>query len=298
LDAKGFRLLTRAAVLLNNKRLIDQFTGEIAVCVCGNFVTLPSEVDTVLGIQVDGDPTIIRNEWFTYHINGTGDEGWTPPNFADILGSNFCTFRDPDRPVRIAARIRNASDANKKVRMFGWDANGERIYSLDAAGQKVDGWWVPTPWNKVQWNSAVNPVVKIDYGFKEQTTDFVDLYAVDPDTGEAISKLASWRPDETTPRYIRIRVDSENVVRVKFRRRDIRITTTEDYINCDHEEAFLLAVRAVAKRDDDKLTEARAYEEEAARLIKEQADKRRPGGIAPLQVIDQTVGGCNHGMFY
>lgn len=297
-DAYCLRRVTEAQRLLSNKGLIDPLIGEIAICVCNGFVTLPREVHTVLGVQVDTEPAILRNEWYTYHINGSGDIGYTPYRFTDVLGSNFCTFRDPDRAVRLIANVRSAADVNKKLRVYGWDENGERIYSTGKNGNKEDGFLVPTMFGSHSWNSAVSPIKKIDRIAKDVTSDYIDLAAVDPTTNQIVSKLGSYRPDETAPTYTRIRVPEAEVVRVKFKRRDAEIRSDEDWINCDNAAAFILALRSVQARMDGKLSDAREYEMEAVRMIKEDMLAANHGGIAPPQVVVNELPWKKHGLFY
>lgn len=297
-DADARRRTTDAVELLNQKGLIDPLTGELAVCVCNNFATLPPEVDQPLAIQVDTQPAIIRNEWFTYHVNGPGDLGWTQCGFADILGQNFCTIRDPDIPVYLVAQIQNQSDANKKLRVFGWDASGNRIYTTGPDGSKIDGFLVPLIWNRMAPNSAVPAVAKIDGIRKDTTLDFVDLYAVDPATNEVISKLGNYRPEEIVPKYVRIRVPGGNVVRVKYRRRDFEIVGDDSWINCESRLGLLMAIKSVVARLNGQDAVADAYESSAVRYVKEKAKSQRPGGIAPAQIIDHQLPHQSTGMFY
>lgn len=298
LDSRGYGIVTAAANLLSEKGLIDTLVGEMSLCVCGNYVTLPPEVDSVLGVQVDGSPVLIRNEWFTYHLNGPGDQNWTATGFGDVLGQNYCTFRDPDRPVKLAASLRSATDNNKKIRFFGWKQDGERIYTPDANGTMQDGFYLPTVYGSLLTPKDVDPIVKIDRSFKDATTDAVDIYAVDPDTSEVISKLAIYRSNETQPRYLRIRINADNVVRIKYRRRDFKVSSLDDWVNVDHEEAFLLAIKAVAKRRAEQFDVADSCEATAVRLIKERNKARKGGGFSPPQVLVSTVNRYGVGLHY
>jgi hypothetical protein len=297
-DDVAKRRVTDAVELLTNKGLIDPLTGEIAVCVCSNFVTLPAEVETPLAIQVDTQPTVIRNEWFTYHVNGMGDRGWTNVGFADILGQNFCTIRDPDRAVLLVTKLANNADANKKLRVYGWDADGKRIYTTGPDGNKIDGFLVPMMANKSAPNGAVPAIAKIDMIRKDVTLDYVDLYAVDPATNEVISTLGVYRPDEVVPKYVRLRVPEKNVVRVKFKRRDFEVRHDDDWLNVESRLGLIMAVKAVVARLNGQDAQADAYEMSAIRYVKDKSRSQRPGGIVPPQVIDHQLPNTSSGMFY
>lgn len=298
LNDRAYRIFSEAAELLTDKGLIDQLVGEISICVCAGFATLPPEVDTPLGVKVDAVPAILRNQWFTYHVNGPGDRGYTSCGYADILGNQFCTARDPDRPVKLALGIRSAQDAGKEFRVYGWDEDGERIHTPDADGQMQDGFLIPTIFGSLRTPTDVNPIVRFDRISKDEFVDFCDLYAVDPDTDEAISLLGSYRPKEKTPAYTRIRTSAKQVVTVKFRRRDFEIVGEDDWIACDHKAAFLTACKAVVRRRAEQWAAAEELEKIAIRMIKERQASRRPGGISPPQVTVSATN-CHHsGMFY
>jgi hypothetical protein len=296
----AFRRLTDAVRLLTNKTLIDSQVGEIAVCVCGNFATLPPEVQTILGMTVDGCPTILRDQWFQYHINGPGDTGYTPFPFGDILGNNFPTIRDPAEPVKVAARIAAASDSNKQLRCFGWAENGDRIMTTNADGTMEDGFLVPTIFGKILTNADAPPIAKFDRVYKETTADMVEMFGVDPDTDTAITLLGKYRPRENTPAYTRIRTPQTQVVRVKYKRRVFEIEDQYDWIPVENREALLHAVRAVKLRLDFKYSAAREAEEFAGKAVLNDTISNMPGGIKPPQVINNELSRTTAGssMFY
>lgn len=297
-NERAYRIYSRASRLLADKGLSPGLVQEISICCCAGFFTLPREVEQVLGIQVNSMAVIPRNEWFQYHISGPGDADYTPCGYADILTQNACTARDPDRPVNLALRVRSAQDANKMFRVGAWYENGEKAYSANSAGQMKEGFLMPTIFGALRTPAGIDPVTKIDWISKEKFVDWCELYAVDPDTNEAISLLGKYAPDEIQPQYVRIRTTAENVVRVKFRRRNFDVTSEDDWIPVDNVDAFLLASRAVVKRDAEQYDAARWCEAEAERLLKETIRARRPGGIAPPQVTVTATNFGSRGLHY
>lgn len=288
-DDVAYRRLTDAVRLLTNKALIDSQLGEIAVCVCGNFITLPPEVQTVLGMTVDGAPALLRDQWFTYHINGPGDTGYTPFNFGDVLGSHFPTIRDPAGPVALATKINAASDSNKQIRVFGWDEAGDRIMTTGPSGNMEDGFLVPTVFGRTLINSDAPSIVKIDRVYKDDTADMVDLYAIDPTTMEAVSLLGRYRPKENTPAYTRVRVAAKNAIRVKYRTRIFEIHDQYDWIPVDNREALIHALRAVKYRLDGKYSAGADAAQLARDLVLEDTNANRPAGIHPPQIINNSL---------
>lgn len=288
-DDYAFRRLTDAVNLLANKNVFNPTLGELAVCVCNNFATLPPEVKTVLGITVDGCPAILRDQWFIYSINGPGDTGFTPFSFAQVLGHDFCTIRDPESAVKLGARIRNASDQNKQLRIFGWDANGERILSSGPDGNKEDGFLVPLVFGRVLVNSEAPAIAKIDRVYKDETSDMVDLFAIDPTTLEATSLLGRYRPKETAPSYMRIRVPEKQVVRVKYKRRVFDVEDQYTWLPIENRQALIHAIRAVKFYLDGKYGSGQEAEGFAVRVSREEKQAEEPGGIHPPQVINNEL---------
>lgn len=301
INERAYMLLTAGIKLMNDKGLIDPLIAELAICNCNGFVTLPPEVRQVLGVTISGSPSLLRNEWFSYHVNGPGDAGRTPCGFTDVMGT-FCTFRDPDRPVYLAARIYSAADANTKVRVYGFAANGDRIYTPGADGTNANGFLVPTLWQNgvsiLAPNADAPAIVKIDQIQLDARVDYLDLLAVDPDTNAIISLVGRYRPDETAPQYQRIRVESKEVVRVKYKRRDFKITGPDDWINSDNLLALINATRAAKLMLDGELQQALTYSAIAEGLLKDENRSNKPGGIAPPQVVVDGVDGDNSNMFY
>jgi len=285
----AYRRLTDAVNLLTNKSLINSQVGEITVCVCGNFVTLPPEVQTVVGMTVDGVPTIIRDQWFTYHINGTGDTGYTPFPFSDVLGNDFPTIREPDKPLKLAARILSAADQNKVLRVFGWAENGDRIMTQGPEGNMEDGFLVPMIYGQIRTNSDVLPIAKIERVLKDKTQDQVELFGVDPDTDIATTLLGRYRPNETLPAYTRIRTPQTQAVRIKYKRRVFEVEDQYDWIPVNNREALIHAIRAVKYRIDGRYDDALSAEMTASRLVLEETNALRPAGIKPPQVINNEL---------
>lgn len=281
---RAYRIFTEAAELLADKGLIDDLVGTMTICCCSNFTTLPPEVDTPLAVSVDGCPAILRNQWFDYHVNGPGERDWTPVGYADILGNNFCTARDPESPVKLGLIIRSVSDANRMFRVYGTAQNGERIYQRNAAGDLQDGFLVPSVYDDIRPAADIAAIAQIERISLEEFADYVDLVGIDPDTNEVTTLLGRYRPGETTPRYTRIRVPARNSVRVKFRRAVLPVVGEDDWLPIDHKRAFLTACQAVAARRAKRYDEAAWMEREAERMIRERQRSRTPGGISPPQV--------------
>lgn len=282
-DAYCFARLSDAQKLIANMGIMDPAIGEMSLCVDDGCVTLPNDVDTVLAVNQGGFPTLIRDEWFQYHANGPGTECWVPWNYTNYVG-RVSTFRDPSGPVKLIADVESPKDSGKELRVFGWDANGKRIYTVDSSGNLQDGFLVPTVYGFSQPNPDAPDIARIDRIQKAQTNGFIRLIAINDD-GTPHTLIGYYRPEETTPSYVRIRVADRNWVKIKYRKRSFDVRSENDWINVDNREVLTLAVKAVQARRRNNLDLAVQLESEASRILGKEAEARRPPGISPPQIV-------------
>ena len=215
-----FKRISDAVKLANNQGKFDATLGIIDLWVTNGFITLPPEVYTILGVNHDGWPTLIRDQWYQFHVNGTGLERWQPWTFTDELGP-VCTFNDPQVPCAISAIVEQAVDSNCLVRVFGWDLSGKRIYTPDpVTGDLVDGFLVPTTYGYQTSNPDQPPIARIDRVQKAATQGYVQLFASDPNNVQPTIMIGYYQPWETVPAYRRIRVPNCLWVRIKSKRKD------------------------------------------------------------------------------
>jgi hypothetical protein len=282
-DSYVFARLTDAQKLVANMGTLNPSIGEMSLCVCDGCVTLPDDVETVLGVNQGGFPTLMRDEWFQYHANGPGTECWQPWNYTDIRGQ-VCTWRDPSGPVYLVADVESSKDSNKMLRVFGWDENGKRIYTTDSSGNLQDGFLVPTVFGFYKQNPEAPAVARIDRIHKDVTNGFIKLLAVNAD-GTTHTQIGYYRPEETIPTYVRIRVANNNWIKIKYKKKSYGITSVNDWVNVDNREVLILAVKAVQNRRRNNFDLASQCESEASRILEQEAEARRPPGISPPQVV-------------
>lgn len=281
-DTAVFSAITSAVQCIANQSLLDPNLGTINLCVCEGTVTLPNDVATVLEVNSGGFPTLIRNQFFEYHIDGTGSQGCTPCPYADELGQ-VVTYRDPSGPVKLIAEVESAADNGKMLRVYA-SSNGKPIYTQGKSGGLEEGFLVPTIFGFSQPNPAVGTLDTIYRVRKDLTNGFVKLLAVNSD-GTPHTSIGYYGPNETVPSYRRLRVSAQNWVRIKYKKKDLTVRSKSDWINIDNREAILLAIKAVKFRRDNQFDQGRAAEGEAIRLINNEAESKTPGGIRPIRVI-------------
>jgi hypothetical protein len=284
-NAALFRRLTDAVRLANTQSKSNDWNiAQMDICVCDGCVTLPADVGTVLAVNRGGYPTLLRDQWFQYHVNGPGSQDWVPWGYTDEMGP-VVTYKDPSEPVKFVAVVENSMDTGVNLRIFGWDDDGKRIYTEGAGGILEDGIVVPTTYGYSTVNPDAPAMARIDRIQKGLSNGFIRLIAIDPDDDTVHTQIGYYMPWETVPAYRRIRVADEDWIRIKYKRKDIDVRGSGDWINIENREALLLLLKAVKFRLDNQLDAARNYELEGLRLLSNEAESLRPNGISPPQVI-------------
>ncbi len=297
-EAEIFSRLSDAARLLANKGINDPLLGELEACVCDGCVTLPRDVGTVLGVDVCGHPTLLQDQFFRYHINGPGTRGTGACGVITEMGQ-VCTYRDPAYPAYLTAEVTSAADNNKKLRVFATRAdNGQKIFTPGPDGKLYEGFLVPLIFGYSQRNPNVPALGRIYRISKEATKDFVKLYAVRASDGVSQTLIGHYEPEETDPTYRRIKVPNKTSVLVKYKKASLEVRSMSDWLSFSNYEALRLACRAVKYRGDDKLDEARKFEEEASRILAEETEALRPSGPRVPQIINGVYGDNGDSLFY
>lgn len=283
-DEAIFRQLTKAVKLLVNKGVTDALLGEVSLCVCNGCITLPRDVGTVLGIDVCGNPTLIQDQFFKYHINGPGTRGGC--GVITEMGQ-VCTYRDPSEPAYLQAEVTSAADNNKKMRVYATRAdNGQKIFTAGPDNKLYEGFLVPMIFGFSQRNPNVPPLGAIYRVTRDVTKDFVKLYAVNASDGVSQTLIGHYEPSEVTPQYRRIKVPHKSEVLVKYKKATLDIRSLYDWISIDNVEALEVACRAVKLRSEDEFTKARAAEEEASRILSEETQAKLPSGPRVPQIVN------------
>jgi hypothetical protein len=285
-ETEIFRRLSDAVRLLNNTGIGDVNLGEVEICSCDGCLTLPRDVGTVLGVDVCGNPTLLQDQHFKYHINGPGARG--PCGVITEMGQ-VCTFRDPAYPAYLTAEVTSAADNNKKLRVFATRADdGQKIFTAGPDGKLNEGFLVPLIFGYPQRNPNVPALGRIYRISKEATKDFVKLYAVRASDGASQTLIGEYEPQETEPTYRRIRVPNKAATLVKYKKADLEVRSLRDWINVDNRQALILACRSVKFLMDDKYDSADTAKAQAVRIWSEQIEAQRPSGPRVPQIINGT----------
>lgn len=306
-QAQVFSYLTDALKLISDKAHYDFTLGTLDITVCDACVTLPEFVKTVLAVTTCGEPSYLRDSWYQFHQNGWGSQNWTSCGHVDETGS-FCTFRDPVAASQLVAVVDETSDNNKEVRVFGWDINGERIWSDGPNGTRLDGFLVPTIAGYPLPNPNVPLIARVDrISLQLPRKGMIRLVAVDPantDTATNKTLIGAYEPTLQYPSYRRIRLGSSNAwARIKYRKQDATIRALTDWIEVDNKLAILLACQAVKHMRSGRYDIGNAALAQATMMLSDgQNVLTTPTAIGPQISIDLAWNndsingyGCNWG---
>lgn len=285
-EKKLFRLITDAVELLANKGEIDPLVGFVDICVDGQCITLPREVETVLAVNIGGRPSLGHDELFSFHLNGPGDFS-SSCNWDWFNTGAFCTYRDLKCPSRLVAFLDNIEDEGKKVRVFGFD-DQNRPLRTKVGDSWEDGFLVPTIYGYALPASDDPVVSRITGIVKDVTVANVRLSSFDNSTSTG-TLLGVFEPDETKPRYRRIRIsNASDWVRLCYRKRTAEIRSLNDRILLHSRPALKLAMKALKKYSEEDLGSALQFEAQATRLLTERESVLTSVAGNPLQVEDRT----------
>lgn len=314
---KIFDRLTDAINALSSKSQWDSLLGTVDVFKSQNFnnpevasdreeratyFVLPRYVEAVLAVNTGGQANIPRNRWFEFHLNGSGSREWASCGTWDEAGDTCIVNQIPRKPksrefipVRLLAVPVNVLDENKLVTVYG--------YELDAAGREVEVWRS----NKKGWTCPMrqltnyNPpngdpaFVRIDRIEREDTIGFVRLlgyaetYTANPRREEYL--FGYWYPDELVPRYRMIRVGGCRCrTRIRYRKRNSRVTSLNDVINLRSRLALENMLRALAAQSTNPQN-ALMYEDLAVRYLDEEQAASNPIRAGGLQFDPGTSPG-------
>lgn len=281
-EKKLFRWISDSVELLANKGEIDPLVGYVDLCVDGQCVTLPREVETVLAVNIGGHPALGRDELFSFHLNGPGDFT-CPCNFSWFNTGSFFTYRDLKCPSKLVAFLDSEEDEGKILKIFGFDDQNRPLRTKIGANWE-DGYRVPTIFGYALPDSTAPIISRITGIVKDFTVANIRLSSFDNSTSTG-TLLGIFEPDETKPRYRRIRLGQGcEFVRLCYRKRSVEVRSLKDRILLHSRPALILAMQALKKYREFDLGTALQMEAQATRLLTERENCLTSPVSNPIQV--------------
>lgn len=269
---------------------------------CSNangWLTLPSFVGTILAVNVCGQPTFFRNSWYEYHINGFGSQecGTGPGGPVNNWGCGFTwddknwspTFQDLTGWSYLAAICEDPIDGNGSLQMIvegetmDQQFNQKQAITIPATGPSQPGVILTLLNGYAATDPAVTGFKSITQVTKPVTRGYVKLIAFPSVQGAQGVTVGYYAPNETNPRYRRIRVSACcKPVRVRFRRATLALVNDYDIVPISSYQATLDLVKAIRLRETNNMDLAAQYEAKAIELLTDiQNIEDGPGFMAP-----------------
>jgi hypothetical protein len=245
-----FDKISEAITILGRKAQWDSMRGYVDIQTDQyHYVTLPRYVDTVIKLNINGSPSDMKSKWYQFHLNGPTSE-WLDCNSWEDAGE-VVTIRDTLYPQTLTVVRDLASDINVKVRVEGY-YRGKWIIT-DGDGFTPDG---------------VTLVDRITRITKDKSNGYIKLLGTDVTNPLNINTLGYWMPDETEPKYRRIKVpQSCERVRVMYRLRDRKIQSLTDPLHLKSKSAILAQLMATEELLKGKPKEAQELEDKAHKYL-------------------------------
>jgi hypothetical protein len=289
-DTLLFRWMGDVVTIIANKADFEGFKGFLDICTgssCGTCITLPREVETVLGVNICGQPALGFDQLFNFHLNGPGDRNRSCEWSWQDQGGWHSTYRDLVTPAKLVAYLQTAEDNGKQVIVYGYDTNGN-VLRRQVSGEWLNGYQVPTVYGIALPDSQAPTIARITGVFKEATAGSIRLSTID-NGGGAGTLLGVYEPDEKTPQYRRIKINRKaSWVRVAYMKSNPTFSSRYDHIPLRSRVGFILGMQARKHYKDLQIADAHAFEADAARLELEAQSKMEPPTHMPPQIIDRT----------
>lgn len=304
-DEKFFRWVGDAASLVTNKLDVEGLKGYLDICTVGchscessstrrcrdtcgrRCVALPREVDTVLAVNIQGQPALGYGQLFSFHLNGPGDNRQSCDWSWYDQGRHYSTYRDIITPANLVTFLERPEDNGKLFVVLGYDSKGN-VLRRNENGVWLDGIRLPTLYGYAIPDVDQPLVARITGIQKDRTAGSIRLATTDSSGGTGIN-LGVYEPDQTVPQFRRIKLSRAcDWVRIAYRKTNNSFHSRFDHIPLRSRLAFLMAMQAVKSYAAFQLADAHAFEADAARMELESQQMAEAPTYNPIQVLDRA----------
>ena len=277
--SKIINYIERAIEIVEYKTNWERYVGALDICTgCDGTLTLPSFVDTVLAVNVNGYPSYPRNGWYEYHLNGQGSRN-VPSSVAWTWDNRGFTptLQDLTSWSVVAAIVEDPIDGNGSLQMqvFGETAdaqgNTKEVLTIPTApGASMPGVMLQLRSGYANMDPAATRFKRITRVIKPVTRGYVKLVGFDGTVGGKAVTLGYYGPNETQPAYRRLRINRANTwCRVRYRRTDFPLINDFDIIPLPSRQAILDLVKAIRLRETNNIDVAEQYEQKSIQLLQD-----------------------------
>ena len=303
-DVKFFRWCSDVVTIIANKADFEGWKLTLDICTAGcscshtpgscngrecgrRCVTMPREVQTVIGVNIGGRPALGYGQLFNFHLNGPGDCRQSCDWAWQDQGNWHVTYKDLITPAQLVVHLQGPEDNGKTFIVYGYDSEGNKL-RREENNQWLDGLRLPMFYGVAVPESTAPFVARITGIFKDETAGTVRLATTDSN-GQSGVNLGVYEPDERLPQLRRIILNRAcDWVRVACIKSNPSFRSRFDHVPLQSRVGFLLGMQARKAYAALQSDEAHAFEADAARLELEAQQKLEPPTFMPIQVIDRA----------
>lgn len=262
--------------------------------VYGGLITLPGDLNAIVGVAIDGSPLEMASPWYEYVASGPGpQEGVTwIDNVLDR--GEACTIQQVPEETPCTLEVEGVIDertdlVRPTLIVRGYDENGEWLRS-EIDGEQADGIEIEINGDTApKLTASIVSLLAVESTIKPVTKGFVRLYAND---GATRYHLATYAPKETVPSYRRYAIpfateEDLHTVMVRARRRFVPVSNDNDILLISNMPALESMITAIAKREADEFSAYAALRTVAVTLLKEEAQAYRGKTRKPAITFSQ-----------
>lgn len=261
------------------------------------YYVLPRFVESPISVNIQSTPSIPRNQWFEFHLNGIGGRSQSSNGTWDDAGEVVIISRLPREsgtgkvtPTKVMAIAVLEADDDTQITIYGIEQR-EDGSQVEVYRDGVRGWTCPCKFEDAAPGDDAPSFVRIDRITKAESTGFISLKTED----EAIL-LGYWYPDELEPKYRMIKLPSaaSKRIRVLFRKRTQKFTSLYEPIPLKSHFAIEFMMRSIkAMREGDSNTSI-ALRGDALNFLVDSRIKDTPSDAGTLQFDSSTMPGVRH----
>lgn len=285
--SQQYRHLNDAIEILTNGGDWDPHLVYLDVCSpAGKVLALPSWVETVFSVNLDGLPTQGRDRFYEVHLNGPGSQhsavGWTW-----VDSGRHPTMVDIVSPKSLVAHVEVPADAaTAGVRVFGWDENNVRLKTLEGSAY-TDGYVLPTVVGYAGLPAQTVRPARIERIVKNETQGRVRVATVDwQSDGSSGELMADLEGFDRFGQFARVKIGIANTcwVRMLVRRKPVKVSHAAHWIPLAPRLALVEMLRALRKYQQSALVEGQQHEVNARRFLAEREKRILPPTTGVPQV--------------
>ena len=249
-------------------------------------ISLPSEIETILGVGIDGKTYPIANKWYEFKGSGSGVWSGDKNNYGHhaLDRGDHSTFYDLTENKNVSVQSDSSEAAGLEFKVYGYDENG--VYK--------DGHSIPITSGVSVSSISFSHVRRVE---KPTTAGTVYFYAENSDGTQNL--LGIYRPWDTQPLYRRYLIPAvkggceKQCAHVVAKRRFLPVRQDSDILLIQNFNALRLAVIAIEKLNKGE-AEAEVYEQKALRLLtKESGEHDGDSSSGTLNIQNSNFASCD-----